>query len=234
MFARHKLVWLSDAGWQTALANDNTSANASAPPHRHAAIDQWRRADWPAVIRRTDADAADHEVCLGIALPPNPADGSKMRIAFRAARSDVRKMLDPIRIGAAADAAPAAWRAPLATLEAAAERQGLSIRVYGSLALQALTGQPYVTPASDIDLLFYPAAVAQLETGIALLAAYRSVLPLDGEIVFPSGQAVAWTEWLNAMHGAATPRVLVKRKDTVHLSAMAELLHSLEEQVCVH
>lgn len=206
----------------------------SAPSQQRIAIGQWWRADWPAVIRRTDADAADHEVCLGIALPPDPTDGSKMRIAFRAAKSEVKKILDPIRIGVAAATAPEAWRANLAALAAEAEHQGLSIRVYGSLALQALTGQHYVTSASDIDLLFYPAAVAQLETGIALLAAYRNVLPLDGEIVFPSGQAVAWTEWLNAMQGAATPRVLVKGNNTVHLATMAELLHSLEQPACAH
>jgi phosphoribosyl-dephospho-CoA transferase len=229
MSTRHKLAWLSDAGWQAAIENAGTSA-----PHQRVAMDQWRRADWPAVIRRTDADAADHEVCLGIALPPHPTDGSKIRIAFRAAKSEVKKILDPIRIGVAAAAAPDAWRANLVALDAETERQGLSIRVYGSLALQALTGQHYVTPASDIDLLFYPATVAQLGTGIALLAVYRNVLPLDGEIVFPSGQAVAWTEWLNAMQGAATPRVLVKGNKTVHLSTMAELLHSLEQPACAH
>ena len=162
--------------------------------------------------------------------------GLKMRIAFRAARSEVKKILDPIRIGVAVAiaAAPEAWRANLVAFDAETERQGLSIRVYGSLALQALTGQCYVTPASDIDLLFYPATVAQLEAGIALLAAYRNVLPLDGEIVFPSGQAVAWAEWWNAMQAAAIPRVLVKDNNAVHLSTMAELLHSLEQAACAH
>ena len=229
MSTRHKLVWLSDAGWQAAIDNEGPGAL-----HQRAAIDQWRRADWPAVIRRSDADATDHEVCLGIALPPHPTDGSKTRIAFRAAKSEVKKILAPIRIGAVAAAAPAAWRASLAALEAEAERHGLSIRVYGSLALQALTGQHYLRPASDIDLLIYPATVAQLETGVALLAAYRKILPLDGEIVFPSGRAVAWVEWLNAMQGGVTPRVLAKGNDTVHLATMAELVRSLEQPACAH
>jgi phosphoribosyl-dephospho-CoA transferase len=48
-------------------------------------------------------------------------------------------------------------------------------------------------------------------------------LPLDGEIVFPSGDAVAWKEW------AGAERVLVKRASAVRLAPVAELLSTLED-----
>jgi len=227
MFARHKLVWLSDIGWQSVL--NNIYVNPDAQPSWQYAIDQWRRANWPAIVRRDDSEKEEHEVCLGITLPPNQSNDSKTRIAFRVARSEVKKILDPIRLGAAIESAPPAWHGPLTALEVEIRRQGLSFGVYGSLALQALTGQAYVRPSSDIDLLFYPASIEQLDAGMMLLATTLEVLPLDGEIVFPSGQAVAWKEWLNASHNEVPARVLVKQKNAVRLSTVAELLCGLEE-----
>jgi phosphoribosyl-dephospho-CoA transferase len=225
MLERHKLVWLSERGWQTALDR--------APPCRQRAIDQWRRADWPAVVRRADNDAADHQICIGIALAPDPADGTKIRIPLRAAISDVKKILDPVRLAEVIAAAPQPWRPRLDALERAAQQRGLSLRVYGSLALQALTGRTYVTAASDIDLLFYPTTCAQLDSGLQLLALHSDALPLDGEIIFPSGQAVAWKEWMAAMQARSAARVLVKEKNAVRLTTTAALLATLQEQACM-
>jgi phosphoribosyl-dephospho-CoA transferase len=77
-------------------------------------------------------------------------------------------------------------------------------------------------PDSDIDLLFFPANRNALDAGLALLERYSAVLPLDGEIVFPSGDAVAWKEWLNA------DRVMVKDAVTVRLAPTAALLATLD------
>jgi len=216
MFSRHELVWLSSQGW--------LAARAAALPGQLEAFERWQRADWPLVVRRNDPGMGADSVSLGLALPPD-ADGRKVRIALRALRSDVSRSLPALALDAVHGAAPAAWKAGLAALDAQA--QGLAVRVYGSLALQSLTGQAYLTPASDIDLLFYPASVAQLQAGVALLSAHAALLPLDGEIVFPSGQAVAWKEWTGARHDAA--RVLAKTRDAVHLASCAALLATLED-----
>lgn len=224
MFPRHSLIWLFDQGWQRVLD--------TAPESDHHAINAWRQTDWPAVVRRADADASAHQVCFGIALPPRPSDGVKVRIALSAPLTDVKKKLPPISIETIIDAAPETWRPRLVALNTDALRHGLSIRVYGSVALQALTGQPYVTAASDIDLLFYPRTCAQLETGVELLVRYAIGLPLDGEIIFPSGQAVAWKEWMNAMDAPSTPRVLVKKNSTVCLLPVATLLATFQDASC--
>jgi phosphoribosyl-dephospho-CoA transferase len=215
MFSRHELAWLTGAGWEAALAR--------ALPGQHAAIEQWRREDWPAIVRRADAGLARGQVSLGIALPP-AADGSKGRVALNAQVAEIARRTPALALADAAMAAPARWRALLDEL--VAESDGLAIQVYGSLAMQAVTGRDYLTPGSDIDLLFSPASHHALGAGIELLAKYAAVLPLDGEIVFPSGAAVAWKEWLDAECDHA--RVLVKDAAAVRLATTAHLLATLE------
>lgn len=212
MFSRHELAWLSNPGWDAALE--------CALPGQHAAIEQWRRADWPAIVRRADAGLEPGSVSLGIALPP-AQDGSKGRIALNIPKMQVARRRAPLALADAARAAPERWRKGLGELAGA-----LTLQAYGSLAMQAITGQSYLTPASDIDLLFVPADAASLRAGLALLEQYAALLPLDGEIVFPSGEAVAWKEWISA--GRHDARVLVKDAGAVRLAPMAQLLATLE------
>ena len=215
MYSRHELVWLTGAGWQ--------AAHAAALPADAEALDQWQRADWPLVVTRRDAGTSADTVCLGLALPP-AADGSKRRIALRAALADVARSEPPLLLQKAMAAAPDVWKPGLAALASASS--GLTLRVYGSLALQAITGQAYLTQRSDIDLLFYPATTVQLRSGLALLEAHAARLPLDGEVVFPNGDAVAWKEWLNAERNNA--QVLVKATQAVRLASMVSLLAKLK------
>ncbi|NMM26760.1 MAG: malonate decarboxylase holo-[acyl-carrier-protein] synthase [Glaciimonas sp.] len=235
MFARHSLVWLSAQGWQSC----RNSSRDSVAPSSHAALERWQQADWPAIVRRVDADVdadtAEHQVCLGIALPPDPLTGHKARIALRAPQAEVRQIRGPLAIDAVIAAAPAHWRDALQVLATQVARHDLAFGVYGSVALQALTGASYVSASSDIDLLFSPQTQPQLEAGVALLQRYAKTLPLDGEIVFPSGQAVAWKEWAQANENR--PRLLVKSNRGVQLTTMAALLASFvtpEHTACMH
>lgn len=218
MFARHSLVWLTDAGWRDAQARTGAAAQA--------AIEQWRRSGWPAVARRSDADARDDELCAGIAQPPDAA-GVKQRLPLRIGAAHVHSVREPLPLAAALAAAPAPWRDELAALDAAARAEGIVLRVYGSLALQCLTGLSYLTPDSDIDLLLQPATRAQLAAGLRLLTQWATRLPLDGEIVFPGGAAVAWKEWAHAADARA--RVLAKGSRAVHLATTGTLLALLRD-----
>ncbi len=225
MLRRHELVWLSERGWRSALA--------TAAPGARAALARWRDADWPTIVRRADTDAPPNQVCLGVALPPDPRDGSKQRIALRAELADVSRVLTPLPLARACAAAPAHWRAALAALDADAGAAGIGLQVYGSLALQALTSATYLTPTSDIDLLVYPSSEAQLTRAIALFDTHAHQLPLDGEIVFPTGAAVAWKECRDALRAAPGARVLSKQIDRACLSPLAQLLASFALQACV-
>jgi phosphoribosyl-dephospho-CoA transferase len=222
LFARHGLVRLNEAGWREALAH-------VAAGHRFA-VQRWREHDWPVVIRRRDVDCASGEICLGIALPPDQ-DGTKLRVPLRVGLQGVREMRAPLAIADVVEHAGAQWRDGLLELHGDIAAQGLDIRVYGSLALQVLTRQSYLRPASDIDVLFSPLDRWQLERGVSLLQQYAVRLPLDGEIAFPSGQAVSWKEWAQTC-GKSGNRVLVKYDGGVALQRMDELLAELEERAC--
>lgn len=213
MYSRHDQAWLSDAGWSTALG-------AAAPEHAQA-LEQWRRHDWPLTVTRRTPDARPGAVCLGLAMPPDA--GRKLRIAVQVDPGAVTRTGNALPLHAAALAAPARWAEPLAAL--LADTGDMALRAYGSLALQAITGLTYLTESSDIDLLFKPANLSDLDAGVALLQAHQHQLPLDGEIVFPGGAAVAWKEWRDA---AASARVLVKDADTVRLMPTAALRELLQ------
>jgi phosphoribosyl-dephospho-CoA transferase len=222
MYARHDLAWLGAEGWQQQLS----AAPRGTPAH--AAIARWAGAGWPLVVRRRDAAAQDaghdNQVCLGLAAPPDPVSGAKLRLPLRAPARQLVRSSAPLPLTEVAAALPARWRTPFARL--AADSAGLDLRVFGSLALQAITGQSYLRDGSDIDLLFRPRSATELDAGTLLLAGHLDQLPLDGEIVFPSGQAVAWKEWFAAQ--AHAERVLVKAQAGVRLAARSELRAELE------
>ena len=213
---RHWLVWLTAAGWQQAAAD--------LPAAQQALVQRWQRHDWPAIVRRRDAHCKAGELCIGIAFPPD-SNGDKLRLSLRVPRSEVRETRAPLLIAEVIEQAPAAWRPALEKLKTHVQAQGLDMRVYGSLALQVLTGESYLREVSDIDLLFSPLDQPQLVSGMALLARYAQALPLDGEVMFPDG-AVAWKEWhqvADQPHG----RVLLKREHDVALLLVADIVGAL-------
>ena len=229
MCTRHDLVWLSDQGWQQA----RDRVQDMAPANCRDTIEMWRQADWPAIVRRADADLLPDQLSVGITMPPRPTDGCKIRIGLRVLRCAVKKVLPPLPLAQISDIVPDPWRALLGALDKEAASHGLTIRVYGSVALQALTGQPYMTVASDIDVLLHPMTTAQLHRGLDLLNSYARKLPLDGEIVFPDGQAVAWKEFSGALQSTCSARVLVKKMHGVYLSTTDALLTTMKDDVCM-
>jgi len=227
MLGRHDLVWLSHAGWEAVCMGTPEIQEAQL-----AVIDRWSAAGWPATVRRQDPQAAPDQVCLGI-TPPHDGkgeSGARIRVALRCPRAEIAKATRPLALDAASVAVPAQWQTAYRKL--IDDTAGLEMRVYGSLALQALTGRPYLTERSDIDLAFYPSEAAELAAGIAILDAARNALPLDGEIVFPSGRGVAWKEWSKLAAQGSNARVLAKDIDTVGLIPVAELLHEFTVSPC--
>ena len=234
MFARHDLVWLTGRGWARVRAGLSTEgADEVAARATLAALDTWRAAGWPAVVRRAETGLAPGEVAIGFAMPPRPGDGAKLRLGCWVELADVQRRTRALALVGALDAVPAAWRERLAALEREAAGAGLGLAVYGSVAQQALTGQRYLTSRSDIDLLLRPSDRAQLMAGLELLARHAASLPLDGEIVFPDGRAVAWKELQAAFDSAPGTRVLAKGLERVALVPPGELLATLEEPACL-
>ncbi len=175
----------------------------------------------PVSIRNEISDT----IAVGLALPP--AHG-KRRIALCVAAHDIVRRTSPLLLADALAHAPAQWRPALAQLDAAAKDIDIELRVFGSLAWQALSGLTYLTPQSDIDLLWHPQSHMQLQQGIALLESWERDhgLRADGEVLFGAGSAVSWREWATLKSGD-DKRVLVKRISSAELVDARKLLEML-------
>jgi phosphoribosyl-dephospho-CoA transferase len=93
---------------------------------------------------------------------------------------------------------------------------GAVTRVHGSHGWQHLSGEAYLHEASDLDLgIELPDAVAA-RAAVALLGSARLPRRIDGELVFPGGDAVAWREFARALQQPGG-RLLVKRLRQVQL-----------------
>ena len=222
---RHSLVWPDAAGWdrfQAGMAAEATGVRD--------AVARWRAADWPLVACRAAANQPAHEILLGMPLPPAADSLLKVRMAAAIDCEQVRHHDAALTLARVLPAAPAHWRTTLLALQMAASESLPPLQVFGSLAMQSLTGMAYLHPESDIDLLFHPENLTQLAAGIALLDSFSRALPLDGEVVFADGRAVAWREWRDVMQAGAgqpTARVLAKSADGVALVVCQDLLATL-------
>lgn len=196
----------------------------------HAQVAAWLAADRPLVVARQPCGAVQagikvDTVAVGLTLPPAP---DKRRIALSVAASDIIRYTQPLLLADAITHAPAEWQPALAELHDAAINNDIELRVFGSLAWQALSGLPYLTPQSDIDLLWHAQSHSQLQQGIELLAQWErsSGLRADGEVLFGGGSAVSWREWATLKSDDAQ-RVLVKRASSAELVDPRELLEML-------
>ncbi|WP_412022115.1 malonate decarboxylase holo-[acyl-carrier-protein] synthase [Burkholderia cepacia] len=202
---RHTLVTLTAAGWGAACARDPALA---ADPLVRA----WAAHGWPLIVRRASPDEADAgRVPLGLPLPPS---AGKRRIALNVT-ADALATVGPLpALGDVLAAAPDAWHAPLRELDALGARRGVQGRVFGSLAWQVLTGEPYLGPLSDLDIVFPlpdAASLAPLLDGLAEIDA-RAPMRIDGELLRDDGAGVNWRE----LH-ARLPEVAVKTAIAVEL-----------------
>lgn len=218
MLSRHDLVWLTPSAW-----DDVQQASTARPTAVRDAVARWRAADWPLVVRRAEPDQPPGMLAVGLPLPPDDR-GDKVRIGALVTENAVRRHALPLTFTDVVKVIPPQWCTASLALQLAWPESLAPLRVYGSLAWQAITGMPYLRAGSDIDLLFTPRNRCEMEQGTALLDAHGVTLPLDGEIVFPGAVAVAWREWRAAMLAGGAGAVLAKRADRVQLVSCQALL----------
>jgi len=216
--SRHTLVWVRPEFRASVAAQITDDA-------MHAQATAWLAADRPLVVARQPDDKVSETISVGLALPPAQV---KRRIALRVAAHDIARYTPPMLLADATTHAPTEWQPALAELVSAATKLDLELRVFGSLAWQALSGLPYLTPQSDIDLLWHPQSHTQLQQGIELLARWEqsSGLRADGEVLFGGSGAVSWREWSTIKSGV-DQRVLVKRTSSAELVDARKLLELL-------
>ncbi|MEH3087570.1 MAG: malonate decarboxylase holo-[acyl-carrier-protein] synthase [Xylophilus ampelinus] len=148
------------------------------------------------------------------ARPAGPARWGRRRIALLAAADGIARWGDFGGPESVAVLLPAAARPDWERLGAELRALGVDAGVYGSHGWQALTGEDYLHPGSDLDLLLPVPDADRADRVAALLdaAPQGGALPrLDGELALPGGAAVAWREWRRWRAGGMAGTVLVKR-----------------------
>ena len=219
MLARHTRVWPASYGCISMM-------DARLDAIEQTALDLWRARGWPLVVRRFDDDAVpDASIAVGIALPP--AFG-KRRVRLRLPRDAVTVYAAPLTLDEAIGQLDSPWRHALTPIACDAARAKVTLRVFGSVAWQAQTGLHYLHADSDIDLLAAPANIDELDAAIALFerSSVTCAVRVDGEIMFPGGDAVAWREW---KHAAPNARVLAKNVMHAALVSRKDLARRLTE-----
>lgn len=181
MIARHAMVTVTSAAWSGLMTARPELAG-------EPLVAGWVKAGNPLVARRGIGADPDGLVPLGLPLPPTHG---KRRIAVALGCEDIIAVAPPPLLADAAAIAPERWRA---TLERLLARDRL-VRCFGSLAWQYLTGLPYLTETSDLDLIWRLPSSAKLGALLAAIAEIAAAAPMriDGEVIGSMGGA-NWRE----------------------------------------
>jgi phosphoribosyl-dephospho-CoA transferase len=213
---RHDLVWLDPAS--------DAGAFAAVEQAEHAR--SWVQQGRPLVVaRQSDAQAKqDDQLNLGFTLPSAPA---RTRIALRAPRAAIIRHSRPLLLPDAIGHAPHGWRDGMSSLHELCTKAGTVARVYGSLSSQAYSGETYVDAASDLDLLLECGVDTKLEELLAALEKFPvQPLCIDGEILAPTGWAVAWRELAAALRAATPCKVLAKSDCDARLISVEQFFNT--------
>ncbi len=180
-------------------------------------VARWADSGWPLIVRRRAGGDDPGTVPVGLPLPPGEG---KVRLSFQLDPADIAGPVSPRTLRVARGDAPPAWLPTVDAVLGLAAEIGVEPRVFGSLLWQGLTGLAYLSPGSDLDLLWPVEDAATAARVVCGLAAIESASPVrfDGEILLPDGGGVQWREW----HRQPS-EVLVKNLSGVELRAGLDL-----------
>jgi phosphoribosyl-dephospho-CoA transferase len=185
-------------------------------------VRSWADRGWPVIVRRR---VGTEELGLApIGLPLPPALG-KRRSALLLSPDGISQRLSPPLLQAAASVADSSWRLTIDSLLALGARTGVESSAFGSLMWQQQTGLRYLSPRSDLDVLWpVPSGFDVFSLAFSIAEIQRDApMPIDGEIVFPDGAAVNWRELWMVRRAADRGAVLVKTMEGVRLLDIASL-----------
>jgi len=199
---RHQMLWVEPGAWEAAL--EGHQALEAGPLVR-----DWAANGWPLVARSRSCEESAHLLAAGLPVPP--AHGKK-RYAFGIDAEFVVRAEEPPLVALAATVAPRSWQGSIAAVAVLDP----GTRCFGSLCWEYLTGLPYLTAESDLDLLWQVASEDEADRLGREIARIDTQSPtrIDGEFVTPSGAGIQWREW----HSSA-PKLMAKTPDGPRLLA---------------
>jgi phosphoribosyl-dephospho-CoA transferase len=206
---RNQLVWLDPVAWAQIEAR-NWDAQAQ------AILAHWRTQRLPFVVCRQHPETPSDQLCVGL---PAPQQWSRRRLALTVRLDHLTARADFPTLNQVAQVNQ--WAAAL-ELSAALATLSVQAQVYGSHGWQWLTGLAYVHETSDLDLSVAVPSLALASEVVKRLASTTLHCRIDGEMVFPQGQAIAWRELQQLLQGQ-TSQVLVKGRHTLRLAALPEV-----------
>ena len=212
---RHDLLHVSTDVWASALARCPSLADVPL-------LADWADRGWPLIVRRRAEGEGRRLVPVGVPLPP--ACG-KSRVALAIPPDGVLERSSPPLLRVAARVVDPSWRSTIDSLVALGAQTGVEPCAFGSLLWEHLTGLAYLTPQSDLDVLWPLSADVDVLSLVVSIADVQRDAPLriDGEVIFPDGSAVNWLELWNAQRSAEGTTVLAKTMTGVRLLDIASL-----------
>jgi len=148
MFRRHDMLQIGAAGREHALA----VAARMNPSVEGTLLHQVIFSCAPAIVKAQENPRGNFlEVGFSSHLLK---DGARIRLKSEIPIVDVKDVTTPFElIGRTSGCKHECIRNSLKELAQLAAKHGLEAGVYGSCALELLTGMPYILPASDIDII---------------------------------------------------------------------------------
>ena len=191
-YKRHDLVWLSEAGKAHALSNVQNCVPPVKDDEIRALI--FSVPPIPAIVRRQEA-AEEGLLCIGFSSP-KIIDGIRLRIGSRVPPDCIVRLQTPFDVAKSVKA-----QLPdcglLNELIDAGLRHNTEVGVFGSAALQLVTGLPYMRENSDMDIYLRCHGTRQdltLFFGQLLKYEEKSGISIDAEIEWPGQYGVKLKE----------------------------------------
>lgn len=217
MAQRHNLVWL----------DPDLDLLPYTPVSEYASFArEWIEQGLPLVVARQpkQQEGGAAHIALGLTLPPPT---TRRRMSLYVPTEAILRHRGPLELTRSlAHAHP--WQEVIQQLLAVCKAAGVTPCVYGSLLWQTVSRYRYVTDTSDLDVLFVCNESSDIGKLVASLAAFEGSTPrLDGEILAPSGWAVAWREMAAAYKAGGSPKVLAKSICEARLISLDELFEGV-------
>ncbi|MBB4008522.1 malonate decarboxylase holo-[acyl-carrier-protein] synthase [Allorhizobium taibaishanense] len=213
---RHRFVTLKPC-WRDNL---RPIPACSAEEHTWERLCEWIDTGGCLVVASAQPDDPPSSLRLGYATP------DKQRIGLWVDETAVAALFPEVTLDQAGIVAPASWSATIDAVLAVADRFDIAASVFGSLAWQMQTGETYLHPQSDLDLVLRPAKAVNSDLkwidALAAVLASHDQPRIDGEVLLPDGCAVPMRE---LMFGA--DELLEKRHGGVRLVPRATVLDRL-------
>jgi phosphoribosyl-dephospho-CoA transferase len=202
---RHELLRVAPAAWSHMLTSRPDLAGV---PY----LTNWADHGWPVIVRRRVCGERADLVPIGVPLPPS---AGKQRIGLSVPPEVVLERSLPPSLCTVRQAAGASWQRAIHDLVVLGARHAVTPTVIGGLFWQYRTGLTYLSPQSDLDVLWRAYSGCRMRSLLAGIEAIERAedLRIDGEVIFPDGRAVNWRELHLALATGGGTEVLIKSVD---------------------